>query len=107
MSILFLGAVTRRPYLATIQLLLHQRFKTVAIVHWGALRCRSLSQEVFPHASSLVWGQIIILDLEVYPAGNGRIDLFHSVCCEEHDPLVILQGTQEHTDEGISVDIAD
>jgi hypothetical protein len=40
--------VIRRPYLAAIQQLLHQRFKTVATIHWGALRNRSLSQEVFP-----------------------------------------------------------
>lgn len=29
-------------------------------------------------------------DLEVYPACNGIIDLFHAVGREEHDPLVIL-----------------
>ena len=30
----------------------------------------------------------------------------HPVGCEEHDRLVGLQGSQEHTDEGITVDVA-
>ncbi len=43
----------------------------------------------------------------MYSAYNGIIDLFYTVGREEHNPLVILQGSHEHTDEGISVNIAD
>jgi hypothetical protein len=91
----------------TIQRLLQQRFKTFRTIYWRALRCHSLFQEVVPHPSPLLEVQIIVLDLEMDLACNGIIDLLYSVGCKEHDPLIILQGPQEHIDEGISVDIAD
>ncbi len=43
----------------------------------------------------------------MYSACDGSVDLSHAVGREEHDSLIVLQGSQEHTDEGISVDIAD
>ena len=50
---------------------------------------------------------MIILNLEVYSACDGIIDLFYPVGRKEHDPLLILEGSEEHTNEGISVDVAD
>lgn len=54
--------------------------------------------------SLLCSGPSSIYYLEVYPAGDGIVNLLHPVGREEHNPLVVLESAQENTDDGISMD---
>jgi hypothetical protein len=87
-----------RPYLPTDEMSVTQTFQFISGDFCSPMGGMRPSKEIPSNLTPRFALQVIIFHLQMNSRKSCWIELRHTVCCKEHDPLAIFQCAEEYRD---------
>ena len=79
-----------------------QTFQFISGDVWSSKGGMPSSKEIPPYLALRIALQVVIFHLQMNSRKSCWIELRHTVCCKEHDPLAIFHRAEEHRDDAIA-----
>ena len=80
-----------------------QTFQFISGDAWSSIGGTRPIKEIPPYRALRIALQVVIFHLQMNSRKSCWIELSHTVCCKEDDPLAIFHRAEEHRDDAIAV----